>query len=333
MGRKKTLVVERRVSESEINKRIREEKNRARIIPRLIFIKLLYGGKSVIEASKDVGVVKRVGYQWLERWNESGFDGLVPRFAGGKPSKLSVDQKKELRTLLETKDLWYLGDVVDLIRTKFDVEYSERQVRRILKGFKMKHEKPYQVDYRRPDDAEEKLKKPGQINPNDTTIGFFDEAAPQTTANTVRMWSFKKPVIIKNTTKFRANTFGFYAFNGYGVVNMYPNSKQERVMDFPREIRYRNPFNHIVVILDNFTAHRTENMAITSEILDIDLIFLPPYSQQLNPIELIWKSIKKIISRTFVKNQEMMVETVETNFIELSKRKTFCRSWIEMFVN
>ena len=147
------------------------------------------------------------------------------------------------------------------------------------------------------------------------------------------MWSFKKPVIIKNTTKFRANTFGFYAFNGYGVVNMYPNSKQESVMDFLREIRYRNPFNHIVMILDNFTAHRTENMAITAEILDIDLIFLPPYSPQLNPIELIWKSIKKIISRTFVKNQEMMVETVETNFIELSKRKTFCRSWIEMFVN
>jgi hypothetical protein len=39
------------------------------------------------------------------------------------------------------------------------------------------------------------------------------------------MWSFKKPVIIKNTTKFRANTFGYYAFNGYDVVNMYPNSK------------------------------------------------------------------------------------------------------------
>ena len=147
------------------------------------------------------------------------------------------------------------------------------------------------------------------------------------------MWSFKKPVIIKNTTKFRANTFGFYAFNGYGVVNMYPNSKQESAMDFLREIRYRNPFNHIVMILDNFTAHRTENVAITAEILDNELIFLPPYSPQLNPIELIWKSIKKVISRTFVKNQEMMVETVETNFIELSKRKTFCRSWIEMFVN
>ena len=159
MGRHRSLTVERKVSESDINRRIKEEKNRARIIPRLIFIKLLYGGKSVIEASKDVGVVKRVGYQWLERWNESGFDGLIPGFAGGKPSKLSAEQKKDLKALLEVKDLWYLNDIVELIKTKFGVEYSERQVRRILKGFKMKHAKPYQVDYRKPKDAEEKLKK------------------------------------------------------------------------------------------------------------------------------------------------------------------------------
>ena len=61
--------------------------------------------------------------------------------------------------MLKAKDLWYLGDIVDLIRTKFNVEYSERQVRRILKSFKMNHAKPYQIDYRKPDDADEKLKK------------------------------------------------------------------------------------------------------------------------------------------------------------------------------
>jgi transposase len=146
------------------------------------------------------------------------------------------------------------------------------------------------------------------------------------------MWSFKKPVIIKNTTKFRANTFGFYAFNGYGVVNMYPNSKQASVMDFFHEIRYMNPFNHIIIILDNFSSHRTENVAITAEIMDIELIFLPPYSPQLNPIEEIWKSIKRVISRTFVKDQDMMIETVKSNFIGLSKRKTFCQEWIKTFV-
>jgi transposase len=44
----------------------------------------------VIRASKDVGVAKRVGYQRLERWNETGYDGLIPRYAG----KSSRDSQK-----------------------------------------------------------------------------------------------------------------------------------------------------------------------------------------------------------------------------------------------
>lgn len=159
MGRKRTLELKKHVSEADISRRIKEEKNRARIIPRLMFIKFLYRGKGVIDSAEDVGVVKRVGYQWLKRWNESGYEGLVPRFAGGKPSKLTEEQKKELKMLLEAKDLWYLNDIVDLIKTRFNVEYSERQVRRILKSFNMKHAKPYQIDYRKPDDADKKLKK------------------------------------------------------------------------------------------------------------------------------------------------------------------------------
>ena len=89
----------------------------------------------------------------------------------------------------------------------------------------------------------------------------------------------------------------------------------------------------IIVILDNFLSHRTENVAITAELLDNELVFLPPYSPHLNPIELIWKSIKKVISRTFVKDQEMMIDLVKTNFNELSKSKSFCKNWVETFVN
>ena len=55
-------------------------------------------------------------------------------------------------------------------------------------------------------------KKLPEIDP-DTVIGFLDETAPQTTANTQRLWAFGKPTICKNTSKLRANTFGFYALN------------------------------------------------------------------------------------------------------------------------
>ncbi len=74
--------------------------------------------------------------------------------------QIADEQRNELRALLGAKDLWFLGDVVDLIMTRFSVEYSERQMRRILKGFGMELAKPYHIDYRKPKNADEKLKKP-----------------------------------------------------------------------------------------------------------------------------------------------------------------------------
>ena len=136
----------------------------------------------------------------------------------------------------------------------------------------------------------------------------------------------------KNTTKFRTNTFGFYTFNGKGTVNTYANSKRKSVMNFKRDIRYGNPISRNIVIPNNFSAHRTENVALIAEILDIELVILQSYSPQLIPIEIIRKSIKKVVSHTFVKDQEMIVETVKTNFIEFLKSKSFCKHRVEVFV-
>ena len=159
MAKRTPKEVKRHLTSEKLRKLIKEEQKRGKVLQRLIFINDLYEGKTVPAAARHVGVVKTIAYIWLSRWNESGYEGLVPRFAGGKPSKLTEDQKKELKALLEAKDLWYLNDIVALIKSRFGIEYSERQVRRILKGFRMKHAKPYQVDYRKPEDAEEKLKK------------------------------------------------------------------------------------------------------------------------------------------------------------------------------
>ena len=73
-----------------------------------------------------------------------------------------------------------------------------------------------------------------QIDEN-VIIGFLDESSPQTTANTQRMLSFKKPIFYKNTSKFKANAFGFYALNGVSIIDFKANSKKEDVCEFLRE--------------------------------------------------------------------------------------------------
>jgi transposase len=61
--------------------------------------------------------------------------------------------------MLSAKDAWTLREVKMLVKDKFNVEYSEMQVWRMLTSWNMHHAKPYVLDKRRPDDAETILKK------------------------------------------------------------------------------------------------------------------------------------------------------------------------------
>ena len=83
----------------------------------------------------------------------------MPNFSGGPKPKLGESEREELKQMLSGKDAWTLGEVRKLIKEKFEVEYSEMQVWRILTSWNMHHAKPYILDKRRPDDAETILKK------------------------------------------------------------------------------------------------------------------------------------------------------------------------------
>ena len=147
------------LSRRELVEKIKEYELGAKILKRLTFINLRYSGKSVKESSELLGISIVTGYKWQERWNSEGYAGLVPKYAGGRPPKLSEQQKEELWEVLHTRDYWTTSEVKHLILLKYSIEYSMDQIRRILNNYKMLFGKLYPQDYRRPDDAEEILKK------------------------------------------------------------------------------------------------------------------------------------------------------------------------------
>ena len=159
MPRPEQIPLQKHMTKEELRRRIKTLETNTKILQRLYFIKHRYDGKSVEEASRLVGVAKPVGYDWQERWNESGYGGLIPRYAGGRPSKLSDHQKEKLQLLLKDKDVWTTDEVRLLISTEFSVEYTLKQVRIIAKNFGMKYAKPFTLDYRKPPNAEQILKK------------------------------------------------------------------------------------------------------------------------------------------------------------------------------
>lgn len=162
---KERISIDQDISLDEINSLIKHENN-SRVLKRLYFIKFRYLRDSVEEAAIKVGVTKKTGYYWQEDWNKGGYAALIPHFGGGRKSKLTDEQIKELKTILENKDYWTTREVLELIKEKYGVEYSQKQVGVILHNFNMYHSKPYVLDYRRPEDAEEILKKANRSNSN-----------------------------------------------------------------------------------------------------------------------------------------------------------------------
>jgi putative transposase len=175
------------------------------------------------------------------------------------------------------------------------------------------------------------LKKLPKMDQN-TVIGFLDETSPQTTANTQRLWSFGKPTICKNTTKIKANAFGFYSLNGISVIDFEPDSKIKSVCDFLKTIWEANIGKNIILILDNFSSHKAKSTRKFAEDHGINLIYLPPYSPDLNPIEFIWKSIKREVSREFIRDIDHMKNLILENFYRFSAKRSFAANWIEVFL-
>ena len=101
----------------------------------------------------------------------------------------------------------------------------------------------------------------------------------------------------------------------------YDDIKKETEQQILRNLKKSNikdqlqKEKQIIVILDNYRTHKSHIFQKACEILNIKIIFLPPYSPHLNPIEQIWKSTKRVVSITYIKNQECLKEIFEKNFI------------------
>jgi putative transposase len=69
-----------------------------------------------------------------------------------------------------------------------------------------------------------------------------------------------------------------------------------------------------------------------AEELGTYLVYLPPYSPDLNPIEFLWRSIKRVISLKLIKTIEELRSTIKDCFYRFSKNIGYAFFWIERFM-
>jgi len=90
-------------------------------------------------------------------------------------------------------------------------------------------------------------------------------------------------------------------------------------------------YKAVISIMDNFKSHTSSLVKERAKELGVYIVYLPPYSPDLNPIEFIWKSIKRVISLSFVRVLEDLKCIISEKFEEFSS-KTYAGGWIKRFL-
>jgi transposase len=166
---------------------------------------------------------------------------------------------------------------------------------------------------------------------NRVAFGFADESSPQLNANTARLWSLGKAERVVNTDKSRANTFGFLALQGQDYCQPLANSSADSFIDiFPQLRSIHADYQAVVILWDNLPAHKTAAVEAAARRHQIYLVNNLPYAPDLNPIEGIWKGIKRRLSEQgFVESIDRLRALVQDWFNELTATTTLARQWME----
>ena len=77
-----------------------------------------------------------------------------------------------------------------------------------------------------------------------------------------------------------------------------------------------------IVVMDNLSNHKVSGIAEAIETVGASVVFLPPYSPDLNPIELMWSKIKAILRKLKIRAKEFLDDAIAFAFDCISSSDT-----------
>ena len=98
-----------------------------------------------------------------------------------------------------------------------------------------------------------------------------------------------------NSGRDRLNVLGAYSPDDHSLLSIEGtvSCDAELVCQLLRNLRAANPDKQLLVVLDNARYQRAKVVQDLATDLEIQLLFLPPYSPNLNLIERFWKFLRK----------------------------------------
>jgi transposase len=239
----------------------------------------------------------------LSRYVSAGMSALLAAddYQGSAP-KLTESQQQALKIELKTHIYVTAQQVVAWIEQQWQITYEVSSVQKLLKRLGFTYKKNRLV----PSQADPALQQQfvhwyaglcARLGPNDR-IYFGDAAHFKHNAEAGYAWSpTGEPFLIpSNSGRQRYNVLGAYAPHQHECVVLLTadNITQATLVEFLALLRkHHKDQGKLYLLLDNARYNYTQAVAEAAALQRIHLDYLPPYSPNLNPIERLWKFVRK----------------------------------------
>jgi len=268
----------------------------------------------------------------VNRFKKDGVNGLVTsRYQGGE-SFLSDKQEQDLKLFLSINTQQTTVEIQEHIFDLYRVKYSTSGVTKLLHrlGFTYKKPKiiPGKVDLKKQDKF---IKKYNRVKKNlrkNDRIYFGDASHPTHNTKADYGWILKGK---KNDKYIKTNT-GRKRLNLNGVINLEHHTaivtheetiNADAVIRLLEGIKKKQPKGKAYLIWDNARYHHAIKVREwLSKNKRFKILFLPPYSPNLNIIERLWRFYhKKVTASQYFENFEEFKRKTLDFFKNLKKHK------------
>lgn len=244
--------------------------------------------------------------EYKKKYDQGKLPGLRSMMcSSGRPPYLNNIQQEELKKVVSAGNFLTSNAVCKFVEQQFNVTYSAKAMSKLLKRLGFVHKKPKTVPGKA--DAEKQvaflndvlnpiLNKADENNP----VYFEDAVHMQHNTQAAYGWILKGKTkeIKQNSGRQRININGAICFHNQQFI--YRNEgtiNADAEVELLKKIRSHHlPDIRIKIVLDNARYNYASKVREYAEKHNIELLFLPPYSPNLNLIERLWGRLKKLVT-------------------------------------
>jgi transposase len=291
--------------------------------------------------AKALGLNRSTIYKWIASYASGGEKALVAKPISGRPSALSTKHILWLAKILVDKRpdqlklpfaLWTRDQIIQAIYNKFGIRVGRSIITRTLQklGYsfqkptlRFKQQDPIIVRKWLTEDYNQIREEARKINAD---IYFGDEAGVSSNYTLGKTIGKKghTPILKRSTRRYKLNMLSAITAQGKCRFMVTKDTVNTDVfIEFLLRLM-KGAKNPIFLIVDNHPIHKTHKVQqfIEKQNGKLKLFYLPPYSPELNPDELVWNDVKNHgLSRHLVDSLDSLVNKVSSRLYSLQKQK------------